>query len=164
MTKKAQLLSHPFTVIFTLIVIALLLLFGFQQIRKLIDLNKAIETKQFETQLTATVQDVYTEPPGSNRALHITVPTAITIICFLDITKDLRTLPYPSVSDQAATLRDITTKPYNVFFIANTGEKTPDPLAIQKLQPTENICIPTEGTLNAVLENKGKTVTITQAL
>jgi len=148
--------------IFALIVIALLLLVGYQSIKNLSVLSATVETKTFTVQFNKAVQEVYTEPPGSSREIHFSIPPGLMAVCFIDLHNDLPALPYQEIYDVADILKHNAQLDLNVFFVVSAGEKKPDPFAIKHLQPTQSFCTDIQnGQLSVVLENKGRSVSVT---
>ena len=63
--KKAFLMAQPFYYIFAIILIALILFFGYNVINNLINLNEQGKFVTFKSDLTKTVNDIYYKNPGS---------------------------------------------------------------------------------------------------
>ncbi len=81
---KGQLMSHPFIVIFSLIVMGLILVFGAKSIY---DLKKAADLSELAA-FVKTFQDqvavYYNLDVGSSKILSVVVPQKIEAICFVN--------------------------------------------------------------------------------
>jgi hypothetical protein len=87
--KKRGMLSEPFYYIFVIIVIALIFVFGYQQLSKLQNLNEKAKFITFKTDLKNAVNNIYYKNPGSiaiysstSENKPLTMPKDTKKICF----------------------------------------------------------------------------------
>ena len=84
--KKAELMSQPLYYIFIIIVIALILYFGFNLIGKLKDTQEKAVWIQFKTDFGSAVENVYSKNPGTRISNDLLVPKDSTKVCFQEFT------------------------------------------------------------------------------
>lgn len=168
--KKAQLLSEPFTYIFALIVIAVIVGFGFYLVTKTTIFAGEVDIAKFKNDFSTKVQEINLLSPGSGELYEASVPAGIRGICFVDLTTGTNTLAskidFPDVKQDVDL--DITAekKDNNVYFQMTTADQAKiSPVKISKLKPAGNpLCLTvTGGRLKVGLENKGKYVEITKS-
>lgn len=82
MLKKGQLIGTPFILIFALVLGALILLFGFNVIEKLVGYGHSVEVSKFITDLREDVEKYYYFEKGSSKEIRINLPRDIQFICF----------------------------------------------------------------------------------
>jgi hypothetical protein len=166
--KKAQLLSQPFTYIFMLIVIAMIVGFGFYLITKTTIFAGQVDVAKFKNDLSKKVQEINLLSPGSGELYETNVPAGIRGICFLDLTKDSNIASKISFVDVKEDVElDLTAekKDNNVYFQMATADQAKiSPVKISKLKIAENpLCFTiTGGKLKVGLENKGKYVQVSR--
>ena len=80
--KKAQLMSQPFYYIFIVIVIALVLIFGFNLINKLQNTQEKAKFIQFKTDFNQDINNVYLQNPGSRSSFSLLLPEDVKQVCF----------------------------------------------------------------------------------
>ncbi len=82
--KKGQVIGQPFVYIFAIIVIALILFFGFRMVNNLIDFEKDVDYADFLNNFDNEINVVYAESFGSTKSLeNLRVPDEATEICFV---------------------------------------------------------------------------------
>ena len=84
--KKAQLTAQPFYYIFIMIVIAMILVFGFRIINNLRETQEQTKFVQFKTDLQASVNSVYLKNPGTKISYSSLLPKDVKQVCFKDFT------------------------------------------------------------------------------
>ena len=84
--KKAQLMSQPFYYIFIIIVIALILYFGFNLIGKLRETQERATWAEFKIDFEKDLENVLLKNPGTKITSTILVPKDATKVCFQEFT------------------------------------------------------------------------------
>src|SRR3989344_967998 len=157
--QRGQLLSQPFTIIFALVVITLTLFFGYRAISGLLNAGEDVCLVKFQKDLQNKIQDISTQPPGSNTKIAISTCTGMKGVCFINFAKPLQPekIPYTDVRQTAQALADVGAK--DNIFIASSTNKIFEHTSIAKLQVATTFCDSTlDGKLDALIENKGKFV------
>ena len=172
--KKGQLLSQPFIYIFAIIVIGLILIFGFRYVGKLLKVGCQVETLGFSQDIQAKVNELVSLSYGSSfecalvRAsgqsghdCEFVIPDNVAGICFVDTTKsyDEKQIPFKDAKEIIIGLGR-TNK--NLFFSTkSSGSCKAEPIRIQKLTTNGVVCI---GALNRtasfIMENTANVVEI----
>ena len=159
MKKRAQLLSHPFTIILTLVVAAFIIIFGISAIRDLINVSNQVDLSSFTNSLQKEVDTYYSLESGSQKLLSINVPSQVEYICFIDQSADIDYSLIPN--EKAGLVRAIKDK--NVFFIPARKNPSLDPVNIRNLKPASNpLCVKTINKLEAKIISQGNYVSISQ--
>ncbi len=159
MKKRGQLLSHPFTVILTLVVAALILFFGISSIRDLLDVNSQVDIATLRNTLQKEVNTYYTLDEGSRKSISIRVPRQVAYICFVDQSSEIDYSLIPNKKENL--VRTINDK--NTFLISELNKPSINPLNIEHLKPAINpLCIKTSNNLIANIINKGQYVEISK--
>jgi len=154
---RAQLAAQPFIILFALITIGLIVIFGTNMIGKVAKFSQAVDTINFKKQLENNVQNIYNAAPRSNKQLTLNIPTTIEGICFIDTTKPQREdIAFEQIKQDLEVIEQTKN---NVFF--ETKDGAAEPLEIKNITPDPNpLCFKTQGTIKVVLENTGQEVTI----
>jgi len=154
---RAQLAAQPFILLFALITIGLIVIFGTNMIGKVANFAQAVDTINVKKQIENNVENIYNAAPRSNKQLTLNVPTAIEGICFIDTTKPQeQEIPFEQIREEIKVLEQTND---NVFFA--TKEKTVEPIKIKHITAKPNpLCLKTTGTVQVILENTGSEVTI----
>lgn len=148
-----------FGIIFALIVIGLLLFFGFEQITKIIGINKDVLLKEQMTNLEKTADKVFEMSMGSTQDFDFKFYDVLEKVCFIN-TDD----PSPNPGedwDPTPFLVNITDRYHPnmiVFEKVAAGLAKPDWYNISHISPDQSFCMVFEGKL--WLENKGTYVNI----
>ncbi|HZX12633.1 MAG TPA: hypothetical protein VFE88_04225 [Candidatus Nanoarchaeia archaeon] len=155
--KQGQLFSQPFTIIFTLVVAALIIFFGYKAITGLLDFGEKVCIKTFQKDLQSAVRDIAEQPPGSTTKTNIPTCSNMKAVCIAtpNTLNNLNTLEY---SDVRETLEALSATSFrdNVFIASTKTNIHFDPFEIKKLRPTELLCDDTlDGRLNLLLASKG---------
>jgi len=166
-------LSKPFTFIFALVVIALILLFGIMAITRLFSFGCAVEAEKFVMDFDNKVEVMDTLAKGSRAQYSLIVPPGVAGICFIDTTStnniDTSKLIYPDVKQKVELLiGDGMAMKENMFIAADANADKDclfDRKRINGLRVADNIqCFDTKfGEFKFVLENMGKYVQISGA-
>ena len=159
MKKKAQLMSHPFTIILTLVLAALIMFFGVSAIINLVKVSSQVDLAAFRTSLQKEVDTYYNLDEGSQKTITLQLPGEVNYICFIDhsLPIDYSLIP----NGKGNLVRVITDK--NVFPIPEVGQPSLDPINIEHLKPESNpLCIKTSGRLVAKITSQGTHVSISQ--
>ncbi len=168
--KKAQILSQPFLYIFAVIVIGLILVFGWTSIKNLIGFGDDVGSVKIFNDFRKAVDEVSKLFPGSSiecslvrkpltteNECEIIVPGNIDGICFADTNSplDFSNIKFKNVEEEIRVYQG--TGDRNVFFA--TGKKPINPIFINKLKPENEFCIDMKTKEKTfILENKGKHV------
>ncbi len=159
--KKAQLFSQPFMIIFTLIVIALILFFGYKVILGLTNTGEKVCKVKFTQDFQNEVDDLYTQPIGSNTRINIPTCASMKAVCVLTVNPSAQ-VPYKDIQQVLNALSQTPTS-NNVFFSSTEQKTSFEPLSIKKLQPSKTVCDDTlDGKFTLLLENKGRYVDATE--
>lgn len=165
--KKSQLLAQPFTYIFMLVVISMIVGFGFYLIWKTDTFAKQVDTVKFKNDFSKKVQEINLLSPGSGELFETSIPSGIETICFVDLTTggNLK-IDFVDIKQDVSLDLTASRKENNVYFQmdATTQEKV-TPLKISKMKPAQNpLCFTiTNGKLKVGLENKGKYVEVAKS-
>lgn len=153
-------MSQPFTYIMALVVIAMIVGFGFYLVQKLMGTANLVDIAKFNIDLQNDVTNLNLASPGSADMVDLPVPQGIKTICFAD-TKSPLTATLIEDETVATDIANYADTDRNVFFGMATEKYTPlDPATIKLIKPSPNpLCIDVlGGRLKAGIENKGKNV------
>lgn len=176
--KKGQLLSQPFFYIFALIVIALLLIFGFTYIRKLMNTGCGVESISFISDIQTKVNEIYSLSYGSsyecaltrvagktNNKCEIVMPDNVDGICFVDTTKSYD--PANIIFDEPKKLIvGLGVNANNNLYFQNSRNAAckSEPALIKKLTTDGVVCLDFKKTNPSfILENIGNNVVVKKA-
>lgn len=163
-SKKAQLLSQPFTYIFAIVVIAMIVSFGFYMITRTTKVAESVDVLKFQKDFERKVNEISFLSPGSGDDVNMAFPIGVRGICFVDMkTVDASEIQFEDVKKSIEVYKEAEKTDMNVFFANVIGKKEEiKPLTILKLKPSKNpLCTSgTTGRLKVGLENKGKYVEI----
>ena len=152
-------MSQPFMYIFAILVIGFILVFGFFQVKKVLDFGADVEEVSFRKDLQRAVDEVYTLAPGSKKVIdNLIVPSSVEGVCFVDATRPVRLsdIPFPLIREDLELLGS-TRK--NVFFVSRRGEDRLEAFIVTHLRPQGVVCFNLSlDRLNFVLENEGNVV------
>ena len=151
--KRGELLSQPFIYIFTLIVSAFVIYFGFTTVASFQRESNLVELSKFVSDLNNVVDTYYNLDIGSSKKISLMVPSQIEQACFVKIGSQINA----NVDEYfRAILKD--NSQYNLFTLPLDALPAPAPdFAIEHLQIEGNenpLCIKTKGRLNAIIETK----------
>lgn len=153
--KRGELLSQPFIYIFTLIVSAFVIYFGFTTISGFQEEAKLVELSKFVSDMSDVVDTYYNLDIGSGKKINLAVPNQLEEICFVKIGGAVNTNADEFFRE---VLKDNTK--YNMFTLPLDALPSPAPdFTIDNLEITgdENpLCIKTDGRFRATIETKVK--------
>jgi len=119
MNKKAQIQTQVFVYVLALIIIGIILLYGYQSINSMREKGDQIDLLTFKTDIEEEVSKMSSDY-GSARIITLKVPSGFSEVCFTDLTKnpsqeikDIHPLVYESWTDNTA----------NVFLIKDLAEE-----------------------------------------
>ncbi len=153
MGKRGNLLGQPFIYIFTLIVSAFIIYFGFTSVSTIQKEAKLVELSRFIDEMNTVVDTYYNLEIGSGKKISLPTPDGIDEVCFVKIGEKIN-------SDVDNYFREVlkTNTRYNVFTLPLDELPSPAPdFTIENLDTDGNenpLCIKTKGRLNAVIETK----------
>ena len=176
--KKGQLMSQPFFYIFAIVVIGLILVFGFNYINKLLKTSCDVEGLGFQTEIQSKVNELNSLSAGSSfectlsryknsgGRCDLTLPDNVNGICFIDTTKSytLSDIKFNDVKDYftkfgAAGVRNLNK---NLFFSGNkNADCGGEPVKINKLTTEGAVCA--NLSTHFILENQGDIVIVKKA-
>jgi len=161
--KKAQ-LEQPFVIIFGVIVMAFVLIYGGSVIYNSYHLSSDVEYKKFMNDLDKTVQDCYALDSGSQCSLEkIGLPNNFGFICVINVGESLNQNNIPISLNQTIYLyRKMGNAKDNIFLSNPNKENEPYHMIIKNLKASQNpLCTNSiGGKLRLILENKGNFVEI----
>ena len=112
-------MGQPVIIIFIVIVIAILLIFGVRVILRTRDTTQKMAIEAFYNDLDEKVSEVYHLDYGSSFSLgDISVPSSIVEICFIDLNRELTGLS----GEKEIYLTAAQENGKNVVFISNKGD------------------------------------------
>ncbi|MBI2670946.1 hypothetical protein HYX18_03150 [Candidatus Woesearchaeota archaeon] len=157
--KKAQ-LEQPFVIIFGIIVIAFVLIYGGNVIYKSLTLSSNVEFNVFIDKLKKEVDNCYSLDFGSACSLNkLNVPSSLASICFINVGEDVDYTKIPDKLNKTIINSVDFGREENVF-LASVDSKNDKSITIDKLKVSENpLCDKiVNRELNFILENKGNFV------
>lgn len=167
--KKSQAQTQIFIYILALVIVSLILLYGYNSIKKLREQTSAIEHIQFKTDLETSIERINFEF-GTVEKKSFIIPGSFKQVCFLelervgDISDENKTIirtNYPIIGDIIdSIIGDVGVKE-NIFLVKSITEES---FFIDNISPDGifhcfNI---TRGRLNLKLEALGKKVRISE--
>lgn len=176
--KRGQLLSQPFFYIFAIIVIGLILVFGFKYVGKVLNTGCQVEVLDFTGDVQAKVNDLVALSYGSsfecsvvkgsgqsNSRCEFVLPDNVRGICFVDPTKTFNPndIPFNDTRNLVVSLGRSANK--NLFFSTTKGAscKT-EPASIKKLTTDGAICLDARSrNASLIMENAGNEVIVRKA-
>ena len=175
--KRGQLLSQPFFYIFLIVVSALVLVFGYMMINRLLNTECQVEGKVFISDLRKNVEEVYSlgfegtskecaivERYGkSGLKCEIVKPKGLKGLCFVDISGDfdINKITIKELKDELQEIKG--QKDVNLFFLNSNDKCGLNSEKISKLEIPEPICLNSAKPMKFILENKGRKVVIKKA-
>ncbi len=169
--KKGQIMSHVFIYIFAVIVIGLILLFGFKYINKIIKTGCEVETLDLVNDMKSEAREIRSLSYGSSyscsfvfgsggKRCEFVIPDNVVGVCFVDPAKgQFSSIPFSDVKQFAEGLGAGANR--NVFFSVPKGANCKaDPALIPNLKIDSPICIDVKKPNSFILENKGDLVEV----
>ncbi len=177
--KKGQLLSQPFVLIFGVIVIALVFIFGSYMIYRLMKVECKVENEQFLVDLQKRIDEIYSIGfVGSSEECavvkryrqtdlncEILKPAGVSGLCFVDLRKsiDLNEITVKELKEQLKLLEGKDDR--NLFFSFKGEGCEMNAKRINKLDIPQPICAKGDEAepTRFILENQGRKVVIKKA-
>lgn len=173
--KRGQLISQPFFYIFTIIVIGLLLVFGFKYAGKIMSTGCSVESLDFVNDIQSKVNEVYSLSYGSSfecsivsasgqsdSRCELVLPNGVRGFCFVDTKKNYNenSIIFSDVKTIVTELGSGANK--NLFFSSAKGSSCKAEHALIKKLTTDNVvCVdPKSKNPSFIIENTGNIVTV----
>lgn len=154
---KKGVAEQVFIYIFALIVMALVLVFGFRSILDIKEKAELTEISKFISNLKDLINTYYNFDVGSSKEIKLNAPSKVNEICFVNPKQEIK----GKISDAFfyETLKENTK--YNVYILPLDAYPEPAPdFIIEHLEVNEKnnpLCIKTkDGILKAIIETKAK--------
>ena len=111
-TKRGQLFSQPFTIIFSLFVMSLIIFFGYRAITGVANTGEKVCNVKLQQDFQNEVNDLYTQPLGSSAKLSVSTCASMKGICVLDLNKitDTHSILYKDIQETVQILLESTSK------------------------------------------------------
>ncbi len=172
--KRGQLLSQPFFYIFTIVVIGLILIFGFRYVNKLLKTGCEVETADLIGDVQGKVNQLIALSYGSSFECKFTrigsggrcefvVPDNVAGVCFMDpanggITSE--NVPFADVKKY----EQLASGGQNLFFsLKDQASCKAEPVKIRKLEVPSPVCVRIgDTTASVILTNTGNAVEVTR--
>lgn len=160
MNKKGQLMDRPFIFIFTVIVGALIFIFGFYLIKSLMQTSNCGQLGLFVNDLKNSVNRYYNFDTGSRTDISLKLPKNVKHICFFDKEEYINRNEFDKIDK--GLFDAVNNLDYNLFFVPLSACKK-GLFKIENIKPKENpTCILNTGTIKIELENKGEFVELSK--
>ncbi len=173
--KKGQLLSQPFFYIFAIVVIGLLLIFGFKYAGKILNTSCQVETLDFVSDVQAKVNELYSLSYGSSfecsivrasgqteNKCELVLPDNVKGICFVDTKKsyDKNKIIFADLKELIPLLGSNANR--NLFFSTMQGASCKSDHALIKKLTTEGVvCLDTKNkNPSFIMENSGNFIIV----
>ena len=158
MNKKGQLLEKPFIFIFTVVVGALIFIFGFYLINNLMKASNCGQLGLFVNDLKNEVERYYNFDIGSSTDISLKLPRNIKHVCFYTKENYINKAEFDKIDK--GLFEAVNNLDYNVIFLP-LNYCTKGLFSVKNLKPAENpVCILNTGTIKLNLENKGEYIQI----
>lgn len=175
--KKGQLLSQPFFYIFAIVVIGLVVIFGFKYLKDVVSTGCKVENLDFVRDVQAEVNQWKDLPSGSNVKCTFTrasgtdydcefvVQSDVNGVCFVDTAKG-QALQIPNgfddIKETVKLLSGNTNR--NLFFSVDKNAACKiEPVSIKNLEIQKAVCIDVTKENSFVFESAGNKVQIRAA-
>lgn len=152
--KKGQ-IELAFRYIFGIIVLAVVIFFGFKAVNYLTSLGEQAELQTFKIDVQKKIDSVYSRTLMSNELAKLRTPKSIVGICFIDFSKPREIVKYKDIEELAA---EIQSNEIKIFF----SGKAEEPLILSKVKLEKNpLCFSAaKGYVEFELENRGTYVQV----
>lgn len=160
MNKRGQLLERPFIFIFTIIVGALVFIFGFYLINNLIKASNCSQAGLFVNDIRNDIERYYSFDIGSSAEINLKLPKGIKYLCFYSREEYMDRGVFDEIDK--GLYESINNLDYNLVFLPlNYCSK--GLFKIENMKAKENpTCILNTGTVKLGLENKGDFVEVSK--
>jgi len=172
--KRGQLLSQPFFYIFMIIVIGLIIVFGFSMIKRLMGTACQVENNQFVYDLQDDIDEINSLFPGSSKECAVIgsvrqsdleckliMPSGIGGFCFANglETSDYSKVKNEYIKDELELLDGIDK---NLFFEPSKEGCEVNSIKLKNVNVPKPICVSNKP-INILLKNTGDQVEITES-
>lgn len=144
MEKRGEVLQQPFFYILMIIVIALIFLFGYQQIARLQNLNEQAKFITFKDDFQSAVDNIYYKNPGSVITYSLTSSNKPLVL-----PKDVKKICFKNLNNQAEIKAD--SRYFKTFIIDNLVAEQGNNLKLEDDEYCSEIKNPQ---FSFILENK----------
>ena len=162
--NKRGISSQIFIWIFAMVVLGVIIYFGFDMIGKTWCFGKKVDTVKFHQDLKMKVEEIYLLSKGSNAKAEFSVPNGIREVCFCDNCNFNNNRKDDYVAKNSDIKNTIETIPDagNIFFSSDDDCVDASPIRIKEIMFELNpLWFDTSrGKLNIVLENIGDKVRV----
>ncbi len=160
MNNKGQLMEKPFIFIFTVVVGALIFIFGFYLINNLMKAGNCSQLGIFVNDLKNEVERYYNFDIGSATEVNLKLPKNIKNVCFYTRDDYLNRAEFDKIDK--GLFDAVNNLDYNVIFLPlNTCTK--GFFKVINFKPKENpTCVVNKGKVKLNLENKGEYVELSK--
>lgn len=173
--KRGQLLSQPFFYIFAIIVIGLILIFGFKYIGKILKTGCEVEVLDFVSDVQANVNELVALSYGSSFECSIVrasgqsdsrcefvLPDNVRGICFVDTTKDYNPNDISFMDTKKLVVGLGRSANKNLFFSTTKGGSCQaEPANIKKMTSDGAVCLDFRNrNATVIMENTGNEVIV----
>src|SRR3989338_8023598 len=149
---KRGVLGEPFVFIFAMIVVAMLLFFGFKFTGELKDRGEFLILSDSIIDLKNQVARYYSFDPGATKTVRLDLPNQVDEICFTNSERAMGEHPFSRIFKGTSN--------YNVFVLPFDAFKITR-FNIPNLEPNVNpLCLKNIGKVEVLLVNKGDFVEI----
>jgi hypothetical protein len=170
--RQAQLMSQPFFYIFAVIVIALIFIFGFNYIEKILKLGCEVEVIDFNNDIQSKINEIsslsfgssyecslVTHPGQTESRCELVLPSNIKGICFVDTTKIsiYESIKFADIKKIVELLGVNSNK--NLFYSLTDVSCDIQPAKINKIKMNEPVCLDLKNN-KFIIENSGITVEV----
>lgn len=122
--RKSQIHAQAFVYILAIIIMAMILAYGYKAVKDIIDKGEFTSLVNFKTELKTSVNSI-THDYGSVKNEGFIVPTGFNKVCFVDVDRSQidtalaqpELSDYPIVKNYVQSIKDENAEPKNVFLI-----------------------------------------------
>lgn len=161
---KKGISSQVFVWIFAMVVLGVIIYFGFSMVSKTWCFGKKVDTVAFHQDLKAKVEEIYLLSKGSNAKADFSVPDGIREVCFTENGATTRPGNDPNLIKNADIKNTIELIPDagNIYFSSDDECVDISPIRIKELTfDLKPLCFDTsQGKLSVILENVGDKVKV----
>ena len=136
---KKGISTQIFIWIFAMVVLGVIIYFGFDMINKTWCFGKGVDVVKFNQDFEDEVREVYLLSKGSNKKIELNVPSEYDEICFFDRTKSYNANKI--TNNEIKEIIELDQSMNNVFFVSDDKCVDEEPQLVEHLLPYENpIC------------------------
>lgn len=160
--KRGQLLSQPFIYIFAMVVIAVVIYFGFSMVSEVSCLGENVEGAKFVKDLNKHVLEINSFSTGTKNKYTLTPPADVRGLCFISKDYSLSNIPFQDIRVVVELEKEAGSLEHNMFFSLMPGSKKeclPENQLISRLVVEKFVCFDfSREPFEFILEKKGKVV------